>query len=59
MQYDYDGLKRHYVRVHKMSENDAEVKIRQEICAYLASKEQEYTMMDAYDRRHNLGAYSY
>ncbi len=61
MQYGWDGLKRHFIRFvkHKMSPEEAEDKVQDILNAHLAMRELEHQWDDEYDRKHNLGAYSY
>ena len=62
--YGWDGLERHYLRgwckvAGKLNEEETRGKINQELSARAREREMEYQEQEAYDRRHNLGAYSY
>ena len=64
IQYGYDGLERHLTRGwckkhDKFSADEIRNYIGGRISAYLQAKEVEYQQDEEYDRRHNLGAYSY
>ena len=64
-QYGWDGVHRHLERGwckklnRKVSEEEARAIVGHAIGQYLEGKEQEYLQDEEYDRKHNLGAYSY
>ena len=63
-QYGWDGLQRHLERGwckkhEQMTPDKARIYVGLSISRYLEGKEKEYQEMEAYDRKHNLGAYSY
>jgi len=65
-QYGWDGVHRHLERGwckklnnRKVPEAEARIMIGRAITIYLQGKEEEYQQDEEYDRKHNLGAYSY